>query len=134
MPTEPPKPPDKDPLRQWHRVFGIALMEVFAGAPWRVELEQELSLTSQELDVAIIETIAADGQARLPDPLPDGLENLRAINLLSYKSRHESLDAWLLDELIGYYVLYRKVRVSPGDNLPIENIADLVNPVSKLVV
>jgi hypothetical protein len=87
-------------------------MEVFAGAPWRVELEQELSLTSQELDVAIIETIAADGQARLPDPLPDGLENLRAINLLSYKSRHESLDAWSLDELIGYYVLYRKVKLN----------------------
>ncbi|EIC22335.1 hypothetical protein Thi970DRAFT_02589 [Thiorhodovibrio frisius] len=28
-----PTPSDKDPLRQWHRAFGIALMDVFAEAP-----------------------------------------------------------------------------------------------------
>jgi hypothetical protein len=30
-------PSDKDPLRLWHRAFGIALMDVFAEAPWAVE-------------------------------------------------------------------------------------------------
>jgi hypothetical protein len=107
-----PNRPDKARLREWHRAFGIALVEVFADVPWRVELEQELALTSQELDVAIIEAAEAGCKAPLPDPLPDGLENLRAINLLSYKSRHETLGVWSLDELIGYYVLYRKVNVT----------------------
>ncbi|MBK5969452.1 MULTISPECIES: hypothetical protein [Thiorhodovibrio] len=111
MVNQAPDNPDKDPLRQWHRAFGIALVDVFAGAPWRVELEQELALTSQELDVAIIEAAEEGRKAYLPDPLPDGLENLRAINLLSYKSRHEALDFWSLDELIGYYVIYRKVKL-----------------------
>jgi hypothetical protein len=43
----------------------------------------------------------------LPDPC-DGLERLRAHNLLTYKSLHESLDAWSVEELIGHYVNYRK--------------------------
>ncbi|MBK5929077.1 hypothetical protein [Halochromatium salexigens] len=113
-------------MREWHRAFGIALVDVFAGAPWRVELEQELALISQELDVAIIEEVASGDpsgskRARLPDPLPDGLENLRAINLLSYKSHHEALDVWSLDELIGYYVLYRKVNLNAeGDRHPLK--------------
>ncbi|WP_006786119.1 hypothetical protein [Thiorhodospira sibirica] len=42
--------------RQWHRVFGLALVDLFADAPWVVELELELALKSQLLDVAIIET------------------------------------------------------------------------------
>ena len=100
-------------------------MDVFEGAPWRVELEQELALRSQLLDVAIIEATgeaAKPGSApaqpaeRNPEPpleLPDGLENLRPHNLLTYKSRHEPLDAWTLDELIGHYVNYRKLRLNP---------------------
>ncbi|EIC20295.1 hypothetical protein Thi970DRAFT_03921 [Thiorhodovibrio frisius] len=115
MVNEVPDNPDKEPQRQWHRAFGIALVDVFAGAPWRVELEQELALTSQELDVAIIEAAEEGRKAYLPDPLPDGLENLCAINLLSYKSRHEALDVWSLDELIGYYVIYRKVKLNPDN-------------------
>jgi hypothetical protein len=60
-------------LRDWHRAFGIALIDLFAGAPWRMELEQELALISQELDVVIIEEVASEGQPRLPDPLPAAL-------------------------------------------------------------
>ncbi|MBK5930058.1 hypothetical protein [Halochromatium salexigens] len=101
-PSDPIEPRDER-LRQWHRLFGIALMEVFEGAPWRVELEQELALRSQLLDVAIIEA-RGEGAAQRPLELPDGLENLRPHNLLTYKSQHEALTAWTLDELIGYYV------------------------------
>ena len=111
------QPSDKDPLRLWHRAFGIALMDVFAEAPWAVELELEMALKSQLLDVAIIEA-AGPGVPCQSEPewpalpeLPDGLENLRAHNLLTYKSHHEALTAWVLDELIGHYVNYRKQRL-----------------------
>ena len=35
----------------WHRLFGIALTDLFAGRPWRVELEKELALKSQRLEL-----------------------------------------------------------------------------------
>ncbi|AUB84932.1 hypothetical protein [Candidatus Thiodictyon syntrophicum] len=95
----------------WHRLFGIALTDLFTGRPWRVELEMELALKSQRLDVLIIERLpgaAATTEAALAD-LPDGLENLTAHNVLSYKSKQEPLDGWALEELIGHYVTYRKL-------------------------
>ena len=96
----------------WHRLFGIALTDLFTGRPWRVELEKELALKSQRLDVLIIERLpgaaAATAAAALAD-LPDGLENLTAHNVLSYKSKQEPLDGWALEELIGHYVTYRKL-------------------------
>ena len=106
-----PTPVAQEHLRQWHRAFGIALMDVFAEAPWRVELEQELALKSQLLYVAIIEAAGEGADAPLPPELPDGLDNLRAHNLLTYKSRHEALSVWTLDELTGHYVNYRKLRL-----------------------
>jgi hypothetical protein len=99
--------------RQWHRLFGIGLTDLFADGGWRVELEKELALTSQLLDVVIIER----QQTAIPTrsiQLPDGLQGLRAHNLLTYKSRHEALDAWALDELIGHYVNYRKLNATPA--------------------
>jgi len=41
--------------------------------------------------------------------LPDGLEGLCTHNLLTYKSQHEALDGWAIEELIGHYVNYRKL-------------------------
>ena len=83
----------------WHRLFGIALTDLFTGRPWRVELEKELALKSRRLDVLIIERLpgaaAATAAAALAD-LPDGLENLTAHNVLSYKSKQEPLDGWEL--------------------------------------
>jgi hypothetical protein len=111
--TPPSSPtPSDDTRRQWHRLFGIALIEVFEGAPWRVELEQELAVRSQLLDVAIIEALEDGAERRLPPDLPDGLDDLRAHNLLTYKSHHEALNAWALDELIGHYVNYRKLHLT----------------------
>ncbi len=48
-----------------------------------------------------------------PDELPDGLDNLSAHNLLSYKSLREPFDDWSADELIGHFVNYRK-QISPS--------------------
>lgn len=89
-----------------------------------VELEKELALTSQLLDVVIIERQTAVNRSII---LPDGLEGLRAHNLLTYKSRHEALDAWALDELIGHYVNYRKLTGGPqgsaaGDEVGAEDV------------
>jgi len=92
----------------WHRLFGLALMDLFMDTGYTVELEVDLSLKQQFVDVIIIER-----ERLLPMPdLPDGLEPLKRYNLLTYKSLHEALDAWTLDELIGHYVNYRK-QVSP---------------------
>ncbi len=103
-----------DRIRQWHRLFGITLTDVFSDSPWRVELEKELALQSQLLDVVIIEQTrgVTEGPFATGVELPDGLDGLRAHNLLTYKSHHEPLDGWALDELIGHYVNYRKI-ISP---------------------
>ncbi len=51
--------------------------------------------------------------------LPDGLHDLAAHNLITFKSRHEALDDWAMKELIGHYVAYRKLASdSPSDLLP----------------
>jgi response regulator of citrate/malate metabolism len=69
-----------------------------------VELEKDLSLKQQLLDVVIIEK--KDGKA--PEPLPDGLENLAAHNLMTYKSHQETLDGWTIEELCGHYVYFTR--------------------------
>ncbi len=120
MPHPPPTP--------WHRLFGIALTDLFIGRPWRVELELELALKSQRLDVLIIERLT--GQSLSGDPaaladLPDGLDGLGAHNILTYKSAQESLDAWAVEELIGHYVTYRKlVSQSPAASAATNTSAD----------
>ncbi|NJL60405.1 MAG: hypothetical protein HC887_13000 [Desulfobacteraceae bacterium] len=93
----------------WHRLFGITLTDYFSDTAYSVELEKDLSLRKQFLDVVIIEK--KDG--RMPDNLPDGLEDMAAHNLLSYKSFRESFDDWSADELVGHFVNYRK-QVSPS--------------------
>jgi hypothetical protein len=88
----------------WHRLFGITLIDYFTDTKYHVELEKELNLKKQRLDVIIIE------QTKGPPlvEVPDGLENLSKYNLLTYKSHHQPLDAWAIDELLGHYVNYRK--------------------------
>ncbi len=77
-----------------------------------MELEKDLAMQRQLLDVVIIEQTAPDG---VTVELPDGLDNLRVHNLLTYKSKQEPLDGWALDELIGHYVNYRKLlSLKPG--------------------
>ena len=103
-----------DHFDDWHRLFGLTLTDVFQDTPWRVELEKDLAMQRQLLDVVIIEQTAPDGAARAE--LPDGFDNLRPHNLLTYKSKQEPLDGWALHELIGHYVNYRKL-LSPKSRL-----------------
>jgi len=103
----------QDRLYDWHRLFGLTLTDVFSDTAWRVELEKDLAMQRQLLDVVIIEQTTPGGEAM---DLPDGLDNLRAHNLLTYKSKQEPLYGWALDELLGHYVNYRKL-ISPESRL-----------------
>jgi hypothetical protein len=102
----------------WHRLFGVTLTDFFTDTAYRVDLEKDLSLKQQLLDVVIIEE---ESGKTIQEP-PDGLENLARHNLLTYKSLHQPLDGWALDELVGHYVNYRK-QISPSVEalLPIED-------------
>lgn len=84
-------------MLNWHRLFGIGLIDLFTGTSYTVELERDLSLKQQFLDIIIIEQT----EGELPTHLPEGLEPLAKHNLLTYKSLRESLDSWTIDELIG---------------------------------
>src|SRR6266699_4454307 len=93
----------------WHRLFGLLLTDFFAGSPFVVELEKDLSMKKQLLDVVILRK----GKGRFAGRLPDGLDNLATHNLITFKSYQEALDDWALKELTGHYVNYRK-QVSPS--------------------
>src|SRR3979409_1217250 len=99
---------EKDALRDWHRLFGLLLTDFFTDSPFTVEVERDLSQQQQFLDVGMVRR----GPGRFPERLPDGLEDLTAHNLITFKSHHETLDDWAMKELIGHYVAYRKM-VSP---------------------
>jgi hypothetical protein len=101
----------------WHRLFGLTLTDFFLNSAYEVELEKDLSLKQQLLDVVIIEKKGG----KTPDPLPDGLENLAAHNLMTYKSHQETLDGWTIEELCGHYVNYRKQIVPPFKKWPPED-------------
>ncbi|QTA79716.1 Uncharacterized protein dnl_19930 [Desulfonema limicola] len=94
---------------QWHRLFGITLTDFFTGTAYNVELEKDLSIKQQLLDVLVIEK----HEGKVPEQIPDGLENMGKHNLMTYKSHQQALDAWTLDELTGHYVNYRKL-ISPS--------------------
>ena len=97
----------------WHRLFGLTLDDYFIGTGYSVELEKDLARKRQLLDVLVIRGPEHSAVRPLPDPC-DGLETLSPHNLLTYKSLHESLDAWAIEELIGHYVNYRKA-FAPSD-------------------
>jgi hypothetical protein len=102
-------------LRDWHRLFGLLLTDFFIGSPFVVEVERDLSQQQQLLDVVILRR----GPGRFSGMLPDGLDELAAHNLITFKSHREALDDWAIRELVGHYVAYRKlVSPSPSDLLP----------------
>ncbi len=92
-------------LRDWHRLFGLLLIDFFTDSPFVVDLERDLSEQQQMLDVVIVRR----RRGRFAGRLPDGLEDLAAHNLITFKSHREALDAWAVKELIGHYVAYRKL-------------------------
>lgn len=107
---------------------GKALTDALIGLPYRVSTEEELALRSQRLDVLIIKQARATSNAA-PDQRPDGLEDLAAHNLLSYKAAGQAYDAWALDELSSHYVTYRKLAsLRALRQLPAEDDAPITEP------
>jgi hypothetical protein len=108
-------PIEREALRDWHRLFGLLLTDFFSGSPFVVEVERDLSVQQQLLDVLIVRRRRGHFAGRLPD----GLEGMRAHNLVTFKSHHEALDRWAMKELIHHDVAYRKlVSPSPTELLP----------------
>ncbi len=97
----------------WHRLFGLILTDFFAGSPFSVELEKDLALKQQRLDVVVLRR----GPGPFAGQLPDGLDDLAAHNLITFKSHHDALDDWALKELTGHYVNYRKQCTPRGKPL-----------------
>ena len=81
---------DRELLRDWHRLFGLVLADFFTGTPFKVDIERDLSEQQQFLYVLIIRR----SRASYPGRLPDGLAELAAHNLVTFKSHRESLDGW----------------------------------------
>jgi hypothetical protein len=98
------------PGMDWHRLFGLLLIDLFTDSPFIVELEKDLSLKQQFLDVVILRKRPGQFEGRLPD----GLDDLAAHNLITFKSHQEALDDWALKELTGHYVNYRKQLAGQG--------------------
>jgi hypothetical protein len=104
-------------LRDWHRLFGLLLTDFFSGSPFQVEVEPDLSQQQQFLDVVIVRR----RRGRFAGRLPDGLAGLAEHNLITFKSHHETLNAWAMKELASHSVSYRKlVSPSPKELLPEE--------------
>ena len=108
-------------LRDWHRLFGLLLTDLFSGSTFTVEVEADLSVQQQLLDVVIVRR----GRGRFSGRLPDGLEGLLAHNLITFKSHRETLDAWAMKELVGHYVAYRKL-VSRSPSVPPQEREDVI--------
>lgn len=101
-------------LRDWHRLFGLLLTDLFTDSPFVVEIERDLSQQQQFLDVVVVRR----HRGAFAERLPDGLDDLTAHNLITFKSHRETLDDWAMKELIGHYVAYRKlVNRSPSELL-----------------
>ena len=99
----------------WHRLFGLVLTDFFTFTSFEVELEKDLSIQKQMLDVVILRK----GDEKTDITLPDGLAPLANHNLITYKSLRETLDDWVLDELVSYYVNYRKQTTANKKLLPV---------------
>ncbi|MFO0926004.1 MAG: hypothetical protein U0736_03070 [Gemmataceae bacterium] len=90
----------------WHRLFGLCWSDLCEGTALDVSTETDLSVRQQFVDLLLTRR----GPGPLPDPLPDGFDDLAAHNVVTFKSYQEALDGWALCELVSHYVNTRKQR------------------------
>jgi len=93
-------------MLDWHRLFGTMMLDRCYNTVIEVTLELEVSHAQQFLDCALLRKPEAAS-----DPeLPDGFAPLAEHSLLSFKSIHEAINAYAIEELIGYGIAYRKLK------------------------
>ena len=97
----------------------MALVDFFSNTNYLVEIEKELKIP-QFLDYLVVNKVK-DTDENDSLILPDGMESLSQYNLLTFKSSKQPLDRWAIDELICYYVLFRKIISPSGQKLIPEN-------------
>ncbi len=93
----------------WHRVFGMALTQYFAGTGWKVDVEVDLSVQQQRLDLVVLR----GGSVSAPVVWPDGFGSPAEHNLLTFKALKDPLNVFALKELAAHGVNYHKL-VSPN--------------------
>jgi hypothetical protein len=106
----------------WHRFLKIGLRHLFSGTCFEVYDEINLADQVQMVDFAVIRVANPNLPPPSPQQMPDGLQNLRDHNLISYKSMSEAFDHYALRELVGHAVAYAKLKAkddwrSFSDNL-----------------
>jgi hypothetical protein len=101
--------------RPWHRLFGLTWTDFCEGSSLEVHPELDLSVQQQFLDLLLIRR----GPGPLPQPLPDGFDDLGSYNVVTFKSHQEALSSYSLCELLAYFVSAHK-HYSPSlrDLLP----------------
>ncbi len=101
--------------RPWHRLFGLTWTDFCEGTSLEVHPELDLSVQQQFLDLLLIRR----GPGPLPQPLPDGFDDLGSYNLVTFKSHQEALSSYSVCELLSYFVAAHK-HCSPSlrDLLP----------------
>jgi len=105
--------------RPWHRLFGLTWTDFCDASALEVKPEVDLSVHQLCLDLLLIR----QGPGPLPQPLPDGFDNLGRYNAITFKSHQEALDFWALCELVSHYTGIRK-HFSPSLNelLPVSDL------------
>jgi hypothetical protein len=99
----------------WHRIFGMALTQYFAGTEWQVDVEVDLSLQQQRLDLVILRRKGPGTPAKWPD----GFGTPADYNLLTFKALQDPLNPWTHKELAAHGVNFRKqVSSNPDQLLP----------------
>lgn len=93
-------------MLDWHRLFGTMMLDRCYNTAIEVTLELEVSHAQQFLDCALLRK----PEAAIDPELPDGFAPLAEHTLLSFKSVHEPVNAYAIEELIGYAIAYRKLK------------------------
>ncbi len=106
---------DEPPIMQWHQIVAPLLKEELD--EFSFDVLPELDVTHQQIVDASIDLIQGERKpsAKALKKAPDGFQNLNRFNPCSIKF-DEPFDADALEELIGYSVLFRKIRAKqdPG--------------------
>jgi len=97
-----------DRTTNWHRLYGLTIDDLLTHTPYEVELEADMTVKQQFLDVVIIRQ--NDAAPFDCSKLPNGFDNLKAHNLQTYKSFREPLDDFAIEELVGHFINYQKIK------------------------